>query len=139
MEKNDSKKYQGYLWMSDERLPRLLNDQVFEFTCHDYEEPFIVEGRLWCPDNKTSVSITCVDGKYIVDSVSLDQQPPETMTDESYLPNKRLAAALENQGLGGSQLAFKRLWQHRPDPLCENLEVLEPGKLVFVGFKKKEA
>ena len=33
------------------------------------------------------------------------------------------------------KLCFVQFWKEEPDPLCENMNVLRPGKIVFVGFE----
>ncbi len=45
--KIDKSKYQGYLWYSDEKEPRVFNNEEFELEMAENTNPFIVEGHLF--------------------------------------------------------------------------------------------
>ena len=62
--KIDKSTYQGYLWYTDEKEPRVFNNEEFELDIANDENPFVVEGHLF--DGINSISIKYVDGKYIV-------------------------------------------------------------------------
>ena len=136
MQRIEKNKYQGYLWISNEEQPRLLNNEPFGQDLADNEVPFIVEGRLWCQENNTSVSIACIDGKYQVSCFKMDSIEQEWTTTENYRPHKRLAAKMAQNGMKGWKLSFRRLWKENNDPLCEDQVTLEPDALVFTGFIK---
>ena len=61
--KIEKSNYQGYLWYSDEKYPRLIEDETLEIDLNEYINPFIIEGLL-C-DKKTSQMIRYVDGIYL--------------------------------------------------------------------------
>lgn len=130
----EKKTYQGYIWMSNEDIPRVFINEPFERVLTNNEIPFIVEGRLWCPDDNKSLSIVHIDGNYYVDCFDNDCSEGKSFSIESYYPHKRLANELSAHGWPHSRLAFRRVWNSKKDPLCENFEVLEPGQLIFTGF-----
>ena len=123
--KIDKSKYTGYLWYSNETIPQVKNDEDFELEINDSENPFIIEGQL-C-DDKKSISIKFVDGKYIVKTSTLSDY--EGADIEEYVPNR-----MDNV----EKLLFKRAWKEEKDDLCCGMEVLQPAELVFVGLKIKE-
>ena len=58
-------KYEGYLWQSDQSKPRIIGEgEPLSLTLTDGENPFVVEGLLWNPEENTSIQIRYVDGKY---------------------------------------------------------------------------
>lgn len=124
----------GYYWLSDERKPRVLNGEdaspVWKYFQEDVN-PFIVEAMLvdkTNPELWTSYTIRNVDGETIVLKYdNLPAKPDDTHTEVAYIPNR--------MGLVG-KLVFYQEWVKRADPMCEGMDVLEPGALIFVGFEK---
>ena len=56
-------KYEGYLWQSDQSKPRIIGEgEALSLTLTDGENPFVVEGLLWNPEENTSIQIRYVDG-----------------------------------------------------------------------------
>ena len=47
---------------------------------------------------------------------------------------RKIYVARRMQGIKG--LKFLQYWTSEPDVLCEGMPVLQPSKLVFVGFEK---
>ena len=45
---------------------------------------------------------------------------------------------ISNRIDGVSKLKFLQYWGEQKDDLCEDMQVLQPSDLVFVGFKTKE-
>lgn len=119
--KIEKSKYQGYLWYSNEKEPKVLTDEVFELEIPESTNPFIIEGQLY--DGKKSISIKYVDGKYIVNTYELDKLD-RVIQDQVFYSHR----------MGGKQLKFKQIWKEQPDELCEGMQVLQPVELVFVGF-----
>lgn len=133
-------KYEGYLWLSDKPAPFIikkgfndLNGQTLP-TLGELEgaaNPFIIEGQLYDADNKLSYSIRYADGETLVTCFELSKMEQDEnleMQDKTFLPSH-----ME----GVSSLCFKDVWEAEADPLCCNMEVLQPRALVFVGFDKK--
>lgn len=118
-------KYQGYIWRSDSDSPEVhTGDSEYDgFTPNSDEKPFIIEGNLWDEATGASVSIRYVDGKYYIHRTVLT-------TDE----RKNYKTFVAHRIDGYKYLRFVQLWEPRPDPMCEGMEVLEPSKLVFIGF-----
>lgn len=121
-------KYQGYIWYSDSDRPEVLTDdeKYRGFTPDAAANPFIIEGNLWDEANSTSISIRYVDGRYYIHRTTLT--PEELKNDKKYVAHR----------IGYKYLRCVQLWESRPDPMCENMEVLEPSKLVFIGFTNDE-
>ena len=68
MEHIEAAKYEGYLWYSNEKKPMVFDgsEPVPEMNLDEEKNPFIIEGNLWDADNRKSIMIRYVDGKYIV-------------------------------------------------------------------------
>lgn len=117
-------KYQGYIWRSDSDSPEVLTgDKEYGGTLAPIDNPFIIEGNLWDENTLTSVSIRYVDGMYYIHRTVL--------TSDEVKNYKTFVAHRIGED---TRLRFVQLWEPRPDPMCEGMEVLEPSKLVFIGF-----
>lgn len=119
-------KYQGYIWRSNSDRPEVLtgDKEYGGFTPNPDGNPFIIEGNLWNEANSTSISIRYVDGRYYIHRTTLTGN-----TDHSTI--KTFVAHRIDEY---KYLRFVQLWETREDPMCEGMEVLEPSKLVFIGF-----
>lgn len=119
-------KYQGYIWRSDSDSPEVLTgDKAYGgFTPDPSENPFIIEGNLWDEATGVSISIRYIDGRYYIHRTTLTGE-----TDHSTI-KKYVAHRIDEY----KYLRFVQLWESREDPMCEGMEVLEPSKLVFIGF-----
>ena len=62
--------YQGYLWYSDEQIPKVFDNEEVELELDDTANPFIVEGQLYDMTEDRSISIKFIDGKYIINTYS---------------------------------------------------------------------
>jgi CRISPR type III-associated protein (TIGR04423 family) len=132
--------YQGYIWLSDASKPIVLNNEKIEKVLVDNKEidltpffenninPFIIEGQLFDEKNKRSFSIKNVDGEMIV--VEYDESDLKVDRDSKsyeFVPNSRM-------GLGDRKLKFLQKWEAEQNADCENMNVLVPAGLVFLGF-----
>jgi CRISPR type III-associated protein (TIGR04423 family) len=132
--------YQGYIWLSDASKPIVLNNEKIEKVLVDNEEidltpffenninPFIIEGQLFDEKNKRSFSIKNVDGEMIV--VEYDESDLKVDRDSKsyeFVPNSRM-------GLGDRKLKFLQKWEVELNADRENMDVLVPAGLVFLGF-----
>lgn len=124
-------KYEGYLWQSNQNKPKMIEErESLSLTLTDGENPFVVEGLLWNPEENTSIQIRCVDGKYFVTTYKVkpeDLAGSITMASVTYLPH-RLP--------GVKALKFLRQWEEVKDELCENMPTLQLKANIFVGFEK---
>lgn len=133
MKKTIQGNFEGYIWWSNECEPQLC--QACEATVlelDDEQNPFVAEALLWDKAQMKSISIHFVDGEYQVGEVQVtpeDFKNEERATEKEFLP-LRLS--------GVSKLRFLQYWDAIPDALCEGFETLQPGNLVFVGFKTEE-
>jgi len=122
--------YEGYLWLSDEEAPRLVNTLEPE----RYERnglpanPFIREGFLFDEKAGVSVAIRHVPGKYHIHSVFLEQLPQER--------EEHALTFLAHKALPGP-LKFREIWLPEPDDLCDGLNVLRKKAVIFTGFDKE--
>ena len=127
------KKYQGYLWPSDQTEPivcggnKTLNDEIADFykenIIPDFKEiPFIVEGFLFNAKDGSSITIKYVGGKYIVKEYS-----------DIVVDNDNVHKYHSNR-MGKRILKFMQNWTSVPDNNCCGFDVLQPAELVFVGF-----
>lgn len=126
--------YEGYLWKSDSPAPEICHKgKVTQLTLTDGENPFIIEGELFDATSGESVSIRFIDGKYRVSSFAV---APKSRNDSDAHVTKKEYLAQRMPGI--DKLCYLQYWEPASDELCENMEVLQPDRLVFVGFKKKE-
>lgn len=122
-------KYQGYIWRSDSPEVLTCDEEYGGFTPDAAANPFIIEGNLWDEATGASISIRYVDGQYYIHKTMLTSDEVKGNTDHSTI-KKYVAHRID----GYKYLRFVQLWEPRPDPMCEGMEVLEPSKLVFIGF-----
>ena len=144
--KIEKSNYQGYLWYSDEKYPRLIEDETLEIDLNEYINPFIIEGLL-C-DKKTSQMIRYVDGIYRVkkwDLKEIEHYPDlaETMNEKKLDCQicKQVEEFLAHR-MGNRTLRFYRCWHLQGDnsqeKLCEGMSAFVPGERVFLGFGVKK-
>jgi CRISPR type III-associated protein (TIGR04423 family) len=121
-----TRKYQGYVWLSDEKYPTVLDKQEYDFT-KVKENQFVIEALLWdAEDGGTSIMVRHT-GKYHILKFKLDELPAgHELEDKVYLPH-RLGEKVKN-------VCFKQLWIPEPDPLCEKMDVMTMKALIFTGF-----
>ena len=95
------------------------------------KNPFIVEAQLYDANTMLSYSIKYVDGEYWI----LEHQVASTDFNRTDVEIKDFYA---HRIKGHKRLQFLQYWIEDKDPLCENMQVLQPAELVFVGFNDKE-
>lgn len=131
MEQVVTAKYEGYIWYSDEKEPRVFSGDepvdVEKLLRDDADRHFVVEGNLWNEETRESIAIRYADGQYRVRRAEVSGIVSELVTDKTFVPHK-----ID----GVKALKFKQLWEEQEDPLCECMPALRPKRLVFVGFKK---
>lgn len=129
--KIDKARYEGYVWMSDSSEPSVVfPDNEWGMTFSDTDNPFVIEGNLWNATERVSVMIKYVDGKHIVRCTVVTDEDVKNVTRKEMIPHR-----ID----GVDNILFLQFWTEVEDPLCENMVSLQPGKLVFVGFKRQEA
>lgn len=122
-------KYQGYIWRSDSDSPEVLTGDENDDMLDPKDNSFIIEGNLWDEATGASISIRYIDGRYYIHRTTLTTEERTGETDHSTI-KKYVAHRIDEY----KYLRFVQLWESRPDPMCEGMEVLEPSKLVFIGF-----
>ena len=118
-----SGRYQGYIWMSDQSQPRVIDGQ-FEGMNLEPANPFVIEARLYDLDNRLSYAIHFHDGAYCACVYNVDELP---QVEQSYIPSFKDAPG---------RLLFANVWREENDPLCEGMSVLVPCESIFIGYKK---
>jgi CRISPR type III-associated protein (TIGR04423 family) len=125
--------FEGYIWMSDASRPIIKYDnEETVLNLDDTVNPFIWEAQLWSKQERRSISIRYVDGKYFIQDVKVDesdQKNSDRVAHKTYMPQRMPKIA---------SLNFLQYWDEKPDPLCENMKTLRPGRLVFIGFTKEK-
>lgn len=117
-------KYEGYVWLSNEKYPIVLDKQEYDFT-QVKENPFIIEALLWNAEEEISIMVRHT-GKYHIQEFKLDELPAgHELVEKVYLPHR-----LDNV----KHVCFKQLWIPEPDALCEGMPVMTMKALIFTGF-----
>lgn len=123
-----NKKYQGYVWCSNEEEPKVLKDEEYKFQ-DEPVNPFVVEALLYCKDDNTSIIVKHT-GRYLFYQFDLNNLPDNAMVEEkTYLPHRLNSV---------SKVHFQQLWLAEEDPNCENMEVLTLKAIIFSGFDKQK-
>lgn len=141
MEHIEAAKYEGYLWYSNEKKPMVFDgsEPVPEMNLDEEKNPFIIEGNLWDADNRKSIMIRYVDGKYIVHRTEVNEEELKGISSSQAYGSKSHIATTRKDYLahriGGVKcLSFLQYWKAEADEMCEGMQVLRPLKLVFIGF-----
>lgn len=136
-------RYEGYLWYSDESMPRVfLGDKILaDMNFNENSNPFVVEGNLWNAESSESVMIRYVDGEYYIRRTQVTTEELAGIGDKEIKPSVGAVATTLKEYLphrikGVKALRFLQYWQGEADPMCEGMVSLNPSKLVFIGFKK---
>jgi CRISPR type III-associated protein (TIGR04423 family) len=128
------KEFIGYSWKSDNRGPELINGS---FTLPEIgTNPYVAEANLYAKDGSVSISIEHIDGQYLIGIVNwkeIEADKSVVLEEQTYLTH-RLTELQGAENFG--KLKFMRAWIPVKDPLCENMEVLEPAWRAFKGFVK---
>lgn len=122
--------YEGYVWYSGQQRPEVI-DGLFD---KSYFEPlarneslFIIEGNLYAPALKRSISIRFVDGQYLIHQADLADIDPERLTPQRYKSHR-----LKNIQF----VKMMQYWNEVEDELLEGMKTLVPTWTAFVGFVK---
>ena len=136
-------RYEGYLWYSDESMPRVfLGDKILaDMNFNENSNPFVVEGNLWNSESSESVMIRYVDGEYYIRRTRVSNEELKGIDYKTIESSVNAVATSVKEYLphrikGVKALRFLQYWQGESDPMCEGMVSLCPSKLVFVGFKK---
>ena len=122
--------YNGYLWWSNAQEPNVFQNEMLPEWLIETDNPFIMEGNLADTQNQLSYAIRFFDGEYIVNRFDLKDLSSNEFIFKSYLPN-RFPLNIKN-------LCFKEFWKPEEDEFCDDMPVLKPAEVVFIGFNCKE-
>ncbi|MDO9578463.1 MAG: TIGR04423 family type III CRISPR-associated protein [Candidatus Cloacimonadales bacterium] len=131
------KKYTGYLWKSNSPTPDVLNASTYDFSNIE-ENPFIIEGYLYSESENFSISIKQIDGQYFISKIDLAEidlknPPKDEITPHCYLSDP----AIFKKNNDFKYIKFIEFWEEKEDNLCENMKVLKPAWIAFLGFCKE--
>lgn len=119
------RKYDGYVWLSNEKYPIVLDKQEYDFS-QVKENPFVIEALLWNEEEKNSIMVRHT-GKYHIQEFKLDKLPVgHELVEKVYLPH-RLGDKVKH-------VCFQQLWIPEPDAFCAGMEVMTMKALIFTGF-----
>ena len=128
-------KYEGYLWYSDRKEPEVYTgSEETEIRLDDNANPFAIEGNLWNAKRRESIAIKYVDGRHLVRRCKVEEN--ELKGCETNAKATTLKTYIPHRIKGVKNLKFLQYWKANEDEQCEGMKVLEPEKLVFVGFEK---
>lgn len=134
-----SKKYQGYIWYSDQKKPEILcGDKDYRLKLIEGENPFVIEALLYCEDDETSIMVKHT-GKYIVQEYKLKEEREKCEeVKKQYLPHgvnrKKEEQQADDMSSKVKRLNFSQFWQEEKDSACEDMPVLKLKATVFTGF-----
>lgn len=118
-------KYEGYVWLSNEKYPVVLDKQEYDFT-QVKDNPFVIEALLWNAEEEISIMVRHT-GKYHIQEFKLKELPiGHELVEKVYLPH-RLGDKVKH-------VYFQQLWIPEPDAFCAGMEVMTMKALIFTGF-----
>ncbi len=120
--------YEGYVWMSNQSQPTLVESELYSCELNPAANPFIVEAQLYCRESDVSVSVRYNDGRYYAYSYENAASAGEGTT----------ATYIAHRMGSHDKLCFRQMWNECADVNCDGMMVLQPTQFVFVGFETKE-
>lgn len=120
-------KYQGYIWISDQPKPEVLDNSLINPEFLNVSNPFIIEAQLYDKDNGWSYSVSYVDGKQIACKYKVI--PEDSLANEI----KYVAHRIKDY----NRLKFVQVWKEEKDDLCLGMKTKVPAQRMFIGFTNK--
>ncbi len=117
--------YEGYVWMSNDKNPKVLNNEPFDFSTIGVN-PFVIEALLYNMDENISIHVQHT-GEYQIFEYHLNDFTNAHLVDKDYLPHRLKDV---------EKVCFKQIWLPEPDENCAGMDVLNLKAIVFCGFKK---
>lgn len=119
----------GYIWPSDKSFPTVYNQQIIETDLLvSNNTSFVVEALLYDYVHALSYNVKYINGDYVIYQYSTEPQDNDEL--KQYLSNWK------DKNGNHLTLNFIRRWRisDASDELCENMQVMMPHELVFIGF-----
>ncbi len=121
--------YEGYYWLSDSSSAVLVDNAPINFSTFEKDgkpkNPFIVEANLYNDDSKKSISVRHIDNGYILTVIDWSEGKEVEVVEKEFIGHSSLKQR---------RLKFHEAWDRRIDKYCEELHVLTPAGIGFVGF-----
>lgn len=121
--------YVGYIWMSDNDRPELITDKTKIPTKNN---PYVVEGNLYCEEKGISISIKNTGEGYIIGQIDLKK----AMADKAIELKPQMFFSHRLNPV--KEVNFKQAWIAEKDEMCGGMHVLQPAWRAFVGFDQAE-
>ncbi len=121
--------YEGYYWLSDADKPVVIDGSFDGLTLDPDSNPFVIEAQLFDRKNNVSFSVKYTDGQYYAYKYDLNSKASEAK--EEVKEQKYCSNQMDEH----PWLYFRQYWREKPDVLCDNMGVLQPAEMVFVGFE----
>jgi CRISPR type III-associated protein (TIGR04423 family) len=118
--------YQGYLWYSNERTPRLFDNEPVTASMLS-SLPFVMEGMLYAEAEQVSLSIRTINGQYLIHRTDLSNLSGVSTSETIYMTHR-------TPGFSG----YKMKVGMKPvvSTLLAGLEADQPAWTAFTGFVK---
>ncbi len=133
----EPRRYEGYVWMSNEPKPRVLTTEECPFELENENEgTFIIEAQLCDTKGQVSYSVKHIGGEHVIMRYEFTDGDFNcgSITQKSFVAhriNKDPEMAPEK---AIKTLYFLQCWEPKEDPACLGMPVLHPTHLVFTGF-----
>lgn len=127
------KSVEGYIWMSDSAYPICYDGFVLDCSLFQSVNPFPIEVMLLVKESNESFVARYVDGNYIVVRKHLCDME---YTDDIYWASFNKCITPNGEKIKfEKKIRMRQYWKEVLDIYCENMPVLQPAELVFVGFE----
>jgi len=125
--------YEGYYWLSNASEPAVVESESLDLSEFETDgkpcNPFIVESNLYCSEEGISISVRHSDGCYLISLIEWSGPQECELNVRSFRGHA---------GFGDRRLRFREAWIKKEDEFCENLPVLVPAVIGFIGFESGE-
>ncbi len=122
-----SRKYTGYLWMSNADSPKVLAEpRAVDGALFENRNPFIAEGQLYDSEKDVSISIRYADGEYFI--VRFEKASAAASDEKADDPIDYYAVRMPGR------LRFRRFWKLKADKNCDGMPAPCLDREVFIGF-----
>lgn len=121
-----NEKFEGYYWLSDQKEPHVLFDEVFN-TETIPSNAFVVEALLYAKEKNVSIHIQH-HGEYLIRAFNMTDLQSDEICVREFIPHNRL------KSIGVKMCNFIEYWQEESD--ADTLPVLVLKATIFKGFKK---
>jgi len=124
--------FEGYLWYSHEKNPKLYPDETQDFNSILSQLPFVIEGKVYCAEEEISLQIQWLDGSYRIGKINMKLAKAEAEKNNLLLEKVTLPA----HRMQSYQLKMCHAYENQEDPLNPGFTNWIPTWRAFVGIVK---